>query len=332
MKLKNIYMFCGAVLLGTLALTSCSEDKIYDFDGIDYQRVFIRNAHDDASATIVKTPVGYIKIMNTPITAAVTKATSSATHVQFAIDNSKVEEYNKANGTSYLAAPEAAVSLSKTSLTINPDKDMSADTIMVTFSSNAEQLLTDKTGYVIPITITACDNDYTTSTNLNTKYIIVGLEETAVRAAGTPAEMLGTQIASYTGWTSTPNGFQDLFGSRRRYTVGTNPGVFTLDMQSSINLTGIAVYCYYANYAQRYGDNYKPRSMTVEISPDGTSFTNLGKLEGADLYVDGSGYIWYDLYGPMPCRYMRVTIEWAPAIAAAASSNWRLSGFMAYAE
>ncbi len=331
MKLKNIFLFCGAALIGVLALTSCSEEKPYDFDGVDYGRVFIAGAHNTENATIVKTPVGYIKMMNTSITANLTNNATTATHVQFAIDNTKVEEYNKANGTSYLAAPESAVSLSKSSLTIEADKSYSSDTVKVTFSDNAEQLLTDKAGYVIPITITSCDNDYMTSINMATKYIVVGLEESAVKQGASQADMLGTEMSDYTSWTSTPTGFTDLWGSRRRYSLSENPATFTLDMKTTRNLTGLSIYCYYANYVRYYGNDYKPQSYAVEISSDGTNFTSIGKLEGNDLVVDNSGYGWFVLYGPMPCRYIRVTIAWAP-ILASYPSYWRLSGFRAYAE
>lgn len=104
-----------------------------------------------------------------------------------------------------------------------------------------------------------------------------------------------------------------------------------MDMKTTRNLTGLAIYCYYANYARYYGNDYKPQSYAVEISSDGTNFTSIGKLAGDDLVVDNSGYGWFVLYGPMPCRYIRVTIEWAP-ILASYSSYWRLSGFRAYAE
>ena len=247
----------------------------------------------------------------------------------------KVDEYNKAHGTSYLAAPEGAISFDKSSLTIKADTESSADTLWVKFSDTAEQLLTDKAGYVIPVVISSCDGEgYRPSTNMSTKYIVVALEESAVRVGGTQSEMLGTAITDYSSWTSTPNGFQSLFSGSswsRRYAIGENPGVFTLDMQTTQNLTGIAVYAMYANYIRWYGNDYKPQSLAVEISSDGSSFTSLGKLSGDDLIVDSSGYAWFDLYGPMPCRYIRVTIEWAPGLSSY-SYYWSLAGFRAYAE
>ena len=336
MKINKLYMLAGALFFGAVALTSCGDDEeTYDIDGIDYQRVYIPGAPNDVSATIVKTPVGYIKILSTPIVASATKATNADTHVQFAIDNSKVDEYNKANGTHYLAAPEGAISFDKSSLTIKADTESSADTLWVKFSDTAEQLLTDKAGYVIPVVISSCDGEgYRPSTNMSTKYIVVALEESAVRIGGTQSEMLGTAITDYSSWTSTPNGFQSLFSGSswsRRYAISENPGVFTLDMQTSQNLTGIAVYAMYANYIRWYGDEYKPQSLAVEISSDGSTFTSLGKLSGDDLVVDNSGYAWFDLYGPMPCRYIRVTIEGAPGLSDY-SYYWSLSGFRAYVE
>lgn len=336
MKINKLYILAGALFFGAVALTSCGDDEEkYDIDGISYQRVYIPGAANDVSATIVKTPVGYIKMLSAPIVASATKATNADTHVQFAIDNSKVDDYNKAHGTNYLAAPDGAISFDKTSLTIKAATETTEDTLWVSFSETAEQLLTDKTGYVIPIVISSCDGEgYQPSINMATKYIVVGLEESAVRPKGTAAEMLGAEMNDYTTWTSNPSGFTGLFSGsswNRRYSIPNSPGVFTLDMQSTRNLTGIAVYCYYAQYAYYYGSDVYPQSIAVEISSDGSTFTSIGKLEGDDLYVDDSGYAWFDLYGPMPCRYMRVTIEWAPLLQSY-SSYWRLSGFRAYAQ
>ena len=260
MKINKLYLLAGALFFGAVTLTSCgSDEETYDIDGIEHQRVFIPGAADDVSATIVKTPVGYIKMLNAPILASATKATSVDTHVQFAVDNSKVDEYNKAHGTSYLAAPDGAVKLSINSLTIKADAEKTADTLWVSFSETAEQLLTDKTGYVIPISISSCDGEgYQPSVNMATKYIVVGLEESAVRPKGTASEMLGSEMSDYTTWTSNPTGFTGLFSGsswNRRYSIPNSPGVFTLDMQSTRNLTGIAVYCYYAQYAYYYGSD-----------------------------------------------------------------------------
>jgi hypothetical protein len=41
MKKKNILMLLGGMLAATTLFTSCSEEKVYDFDGINYERVYM---------------------------------------------------------------------------------------------------------------------------------------------------------------------------------------------------------------------------------------------------------------------------------------------------
>ena len=40
MKIKNILMFSGAILLTSVILVSCGTDDNYDFPGIDHERVY----------------------------------------------------------------------------------------------------------------------------------------------------------------------------------------------------------------------------------------------------------------------------------------------------
>jgi len=324
MKIKNIFMLFGALLFSAALLTSCSDDDDnYDVYGIDHERVYQTNATVDLNGAVVVTPVGTMTSLSAPLTVRTTKAPTTDLHVTLALDESYVEKYNEANGTSYKAVPSGAVTLSKSSLTILADTTASVDTAYVEFTDQAAELLNDKSGYVIPVVVASTDqSNYQPARDLNVRYIVLLVTEKSIRPNGTANEMLGTEISDYSTWTSDPTGFQSLFSGSswsRRYSLGSQTSTFTLDMQEVKNITGFAIKGMYASW-------YPLQYISVSISSDGANWTDLGALESDEIYTDGDGYAWVDFYGAMKCRYLKITVTFAMSY----SYYCSLQGFKAF--
>ena len=66
MKMKYL-MLCGALFLGTVALTSCSEDESYDVYGYDYTRAYFNVAKQTTNGMIVSTPVGLVTSLDAKV-------------------------------------------------------------------------------------------------------------------------------------------------------------------------------------------------------------------------------------------------------------------------
>ena len=312
-------MAAGALLFGAVLLAGCSDDeKGYDFPGIDHERIYIADANQDIVSTLVQTPVGYVKALNATIDIKVTKAAAADQTITYAVDNSLVAEYNAEHGTEYQTIDVAAFSFSTPEVVIPAGATAAVEPLVITFSETAENYITStSTKYLLPIVVKSSTNaEYQKSTNMGVRYVVVGLVEKALRDKGTQADVLGTEATDYTTWTSEPSGFSGLFSGsswNRRYNVGSNPGEFVLDFQQVRNLTGVAILAQYANYyiwyPQWYGE-YCPKSFGLEVSTDGANFTDIGTLTGEDEFtLDDSGYAWLVLYGPIPCRYLKVKQE-----------------------
>ncbi|NCC10815.1 MAG: hypothetical protein EOM31_10005 [Bacteroidia bacterium] len=95
--MKNILVLIGALFLGTVVFTSCSEDKSYDFDGISYERIYMQKPNTTTLGSVLKTPIGYLSTFKGQISVKTTKAITAVTNVTLAVDNSLVDVYNSSN-------------------------------------------------------------------------------------------------------------------------------------------------------------------------------------------------------------------------------------------
>ena len=95
---------------------------------------------------------------NNPIVKFVvesTKKVDSDGKVELAIDASKVDEYNAANGSNYVAAPEGSVELEQSTVTISAGAAISSAANVKVLST--EELVEGR-NYVIPVTMKTVSN------------------------------------------------------------------------------------------------------------------------------------------------------------------------------
>lgn len=305
MKIKNILMFCGAILLTSVILVSCGSDDNYDFPGIDHERVYFDKSNILAVGSITKTPIGYIADASIKFSVKSTASFTTSTHVNVAIDESLVASYNKANGTSYVAAPEGTVVLDKSALTILADTLSSKDSVTITVPESSFDKLIDKAGYLIPIVITGSDNkECKASTNAGIRYFLLKIEEGSIRKKALNSDIKGTELSDHDKWKCisatgfNADEFQNLYsgGWDAQWNMSAKKGTFVIDMQETKKVTGF------------YVGNYALKSVSCQISSDNVKWTDCGSINAADMYAKDWSSKMAIFYGAMPCRYIKITV------------------------
>lgn len=319
-------MLCGGLLVTTVLLSACSSDDSYDFPGDANSRVYFVNPSTLAQGAIVNTPIGYIADTGSKFSVKCTSKRTAETKVTITIDNSLVDTYNTANNTKYKAIPEGMATLDKAFLTIPADSVKSKDSISVVIPESAYKTLNDTAGYILPIVIAKTDgNKVAPSTNMGVKYMHIAISSSSIKKNAGSADMLGTLLTDYTGWTATCeqlNGDADLSiitdGNTSwdsEWEFSSNPITIQFDMQAVKNITGIRAY---PEYGEDVEWGYYFKEIKLSISEDGTNWTDLGSVNNSEM-ADESGYQYVALYGGMKARYLKAVMnfnsEWAFSLA-----------------
>lgn len=322
MKMKNILMLFGGMLAVTTLFTSCSEEKIYDVDGINYERVYIQNPNTTKSGSIMKTPVGYISGFSGKVAAQITGPMSTATNVTVAVDKSLVDSYNSANSTKYEAIPDGVVSLEKSNLTIAAGKIVS-DTLNLIVSEEGYSKLKADVSYLIPVTIqqsNGSDAHLAQEARFRSSFFVLKYMETnsLIRMGGSASDIIGTPSTDDLGqaWKCIsaedldPDKFANLFtGDQwgRSWTLLNGKEVltasFTVDLGVSHKIGGFNV------------SSSLVKSMDIQLSPDNNKWTDIGDTSNAAAIVDSNWNSWYVFYASIPGRYVKINIKLDP-------NNW----------
>ena len=177
MKLKNIYMLAGALFLGTVALTSCSKDDSYDFDGsADNLAYFPTSAQTPFQSTITITPAGAIGAVGDKINVLFQRPVSAATRVSVQANTALAEAYNAANGTNYTVIPADYFDYSLATVTVEKGQTESTDGLMVKVYSDKLPQMTDEAGYIAAFNISDVQGAGKSSVSRNTYYAIVNTD------------------------------------------------------------------------------------------------------------------------------------------------------------
>lgn len=218
--------------------------------------------------------------------------------VNIEIDESKVAEYNAANGTDYEFKADAK--LVSNTLTIGTDGNTGSFAIE---TGDTEGIANEIT-YVIPVTITSIEGGtIEIEEGQETVYVVVkgvGRELTI-----STSEYSGTQLATpiactvdgsptYTeGWS--PADWVDILNPDERYSYGYiwPNQLMEIDFGKVVNLSSFYIY--------HYSTSYGPTGLKLETSVDGSKWTDWGEVS----YEKLSEY-YVNLSAPENVRYMRL--------------------------
>ena len=149
MKLKLNIISAALLMIAGSVFTACNSEGD-DFKW-DKSALFLSGTENNPIVKFVveDTPASYA------VTVQSTKKVDSDVKVELAIDASKVDEYNAANGSNYVAAPEGSVELEQSTVTISAGAAISSAANVKVLST--EELVEGR-NYVIPVTMKTVSN------------------------------------------------------------------------------------------------------------------------------------------------------------------------------
>ena len=308
---KNIFKYfsLGIVTIATLGLASCSSDESYDVYGNPNNLVYVLvNAENTLTTTVVHTPVGDIGKFKAAFPVRIQRATAG-TSVCFELDPSLVAEYNKTKGTDYVALPAGVLDLTKAVAHIQADTLASKDSVHIAFAEGADLSKLTEAGYVAPLRMKVTAGDGVASEERGIVYVVVTTSTRLMNAGAARSEIPGEEIpvADMGSWTITPGSIAD-FTDNNSYSGSDidSSTPFVIDMQEVKSVGGIGLQGLYANYGVSY---YGINSCKLELSENGTDWTDAGTASFDDMSSDNNGYQYFVLYGAIPARYVRLTLE-----------------------
>ena len=149
MKLKINIISAALLMIAGSVFTACNSEGD-DFEW-DKSALFLSGTENNPIVKFVveDTPASYA------VTVQSTKKVDSDVKVELAIDASKVDEYNAANGSNYVAAPEGSVELEQSTVTISAGAAISSAANVKVLST--EELVEGR-NYVVPVTMKTVSN------------------------------------------------------------------------------------------------------------------------------------------------------------------------------
>jgi hypothetical protein len=323
---------------------SCKKESTYDVKGNPQVKFFTNNtasgnAPDNSiSYNVVNIPdaagSGLVNLSNN-LPAAIkfpvfaTKAVSQDVVIGAELDNSLIEKYNAAHGTSYKPFPAGILKTTGLTAHLANGNSSSADSITIQTDLAAVNSMNEKT-YMAPIKLTTVSNAgvgvITDNSTSQVVYIIGNVELRRIKYLATTADVIGALVSPRTAWTATfnpaPASSGSIFdGSTTTFTRwGVSPGLLDVNMQVTKNVTGIRLYT--TNSATLI-----PTQVEVYLSNDGISYDFIGAPLRANLtYASSYNYILF--YKAIPAKYIRLKLYYSTSTN---TQNTRVTEFDVYA-
>ncbi|WAC40730.1 BT_3987 domain-containing protein [Pedobacter sp. SL55] len=326
---KNISLNIRFIIVSFFAVMvsvfqSCSKKETYDVTGDTETRIFI-NSEGRSSLANLKNSFTYTiqhtvesSTSNADIQAKFavqsTKPVSSTVTVNAEVDNSLVAAYNTANNVSFATLPSGAVTLNKTSVTIEQGSSISSDQILVSVDQSKFAELTAP-AYLLPIKLSSISNNAAKiSTNYQTAYIVINTKEVIVKPSVPASGMLGALVTNYSTWGITANGtpttgttLAQMFDGNvsTRWGFATHPLTITADMMETKTIGGFRLFAY---RALTNGISFS--NVVVSVSDDGVNYKELGTATNATM-TNAAGYQYIGLYKTVQARYFRLAVTWS---------------------
>lgn len=299
MKTNIVKCFSYCMLaVAALSFVSCSSNDSYDVYGNPDNLVYARvNADNTFNTKVVHTPVGDMGEFEAAFPVKILHA-SSGTSVSYELDQSLVDEYNKAKGTNYAALPADILDLTKAVAHIEADTVASKDSVHVAFAEGADLSKLTETAYVAPLRMKVTAGAGVASVERGIVYVVL---KTSIEVINDDAtEVKGTAVEGMT-CIEAVNLNKDAFStSGWSFLQKSDNASFVVDLGETKNVGSILIASGIMNNAK------------MELSADNSSWTEVGNTSEHSGPRVGSGYYTntaYVLYGAVPARYVRVTMS-----------------------
>lgn len=289
--------------------SSTSRNTYYAIVNTDVQdKLHVVNG-DVTTCAVVNTPVGIMGGVSVDQPYVFSGALNNDATITLTKDNSLVSQYNDTYGAEAAALPEGLLDVTNASVNVEAGKAQSEENFQMSVPESKLGEIQEGT-YVVPFRISVTRADGTTVDNAGVYYLVIKSVASAINDEAT--EIVGTHadcaeftcveadnlnpdefrgFASATGWN------KSWYFQEKR-----NEASFVIDFGETLNIVGF------------YVDSYVINGAYVEISNDMQKWSGLGDTS-EHQYVSSYDYsTWtsnneYVLYGAMPARYMRVTLD-----------------------
>jgi hypothetical protein len=310
MKTNIVKCFSYCMLaVAALSFVSCSSDDSYDVYGNPDNLVYAKaNVANTFTTEVIHTPVGDMGEFKASFPVKILHA-SSGTSVSFELDQSLVDQYNKAKDTNYAALPADILDLTKAVAHIEADTVASKDSVHIAFAEGADLSKLTEAGYVAPLRMKVTAGDGVASEERGIVYVVVTTSTRLMNAGAARSEIPGEEIpvANMASWTITPGSLADFTDNSSYSGSGIDSNTpFVIDMQEVKNVGGIGLQGLYANYGVSW---YGINSCKMELSVDGNEWTEAGTASYDEMSSDNNGYQYVVLYGAVQARYIRLTLS-----------------------
>lgn len=294
---------------------SLAEVNIYKIESEEPTLYALCGTDNTLTGSIAHTPSGSFNGVNAAFDVYTTVFSASGYTVTASVDNSLIDAYNSANGTSYKSIDESLIKIANNPATIEANANKTTEQLKVSLEGDLSTL-TDKSGYLIPVTFSA--NGAVTSSSRGVVYIIVTPVEELFRKNFAFEDIGGSLVKDRSGWTI--EGESDLYtesyqheslldGDGNTYVrTWGGPVVFKIDFGKELDVTAVSLLPRQDNpwYA-----SYHPYSIQIEYSEDGNIYTELGTaMQANGEIVSFNGAAFAALYGSQKMRYIRITASY----------------------
>lgn len=334
---KNIYIVSLLAAACAAGFASCSDDEEYDFPGDPNNRVYTPD--QSAAFKMVQTPAGAFGALDARIPAKCNQKASADIKVTLEIDNSLIEAYNEANGTSCQPMPQEALIIENQTMTIPAGAMASADTTRITLVDDQAilQTLDASGGYIIPVRMTTVAGGGSAPANSvkSISYLTMTVTNDAVNHDATIEDAKGTPVADQSGWSlsgnvDTSDGSKLFDGDGKNYTSfeSSDPMELIVDMGKVYEFDAIeAKYSYgWGSYSYDYGS--LPDGTNIYLSTDGMTWQSVATTEGGGYY--GTQYVIF--WGYMSARYIKLEIPLQESYWGDPSATFECGYFNVYAK
>jgi hypothetical protein len=293
----------GLFAVSSLFFVSCDrgvEDGDIVIDGSSQNLIYFSvNSANTLSYAVVHTPVGDFGNFEAKFPVKIQRATTQATTVNVAVDNSLVDTYNKAHNTEYVPVPDGVIDMSKAVAHIKVDTIASYDSVSVVLPESALSKLTEK-GYLLPLKISDVSGEGTGSVERGIMYVIITTSTSLINDS--PTGLLGTKADGSNWKCLSADGLDaNAFATENwSFTKKQATSSFVVDLGATHKVSGYLVGSDLINNGE------------IAVSEDNSTWTTLGSLrghKGIDEEIGWSTYTWYVLYGAVPARYVKVTMD-----------------------
>lgn len=292
-----------------------NEIDVYQIESEEPTLYALCGTDNTLTGSIAHTPSGSFNGVNAAFDVYTTVFSASGYTVTASVDNSLIDAYNSANGTSYKSIDESLIKIANNPATIEANANKTTEQLKVSLEGDLSTL-TDKSGYLIPVTFSA--NGAVTSSSRGVVYIIVTPVEELFRKNLAFEDIGGSLVEDRSGWTI--EGESDLYtesyqheslldGDGNTYVrTWGGPVVFKIDFGKELDVTAVSLLPRQDNpwYA-----SYHPYSIQIEYSEDGNIYTELGTaMQANGEIVSFNGAAFAALYGSQKMRYIRITASY----------------------